>query len=368
MSRTMNVAIAASAIALAGSCVAGTSANAADGAGGRASATTTGGLISPLSVAIAANGNRYVTQNFTGQLMRQIPGKPARKIYQHPTGAEVGGVSVRAGHIRFASTKGSATFLLELRADGTARRVADLGAYEKKANPDRNVQYGFRNLDAECAASFPENGVPAKYTGIVESHPYATAQAADGTTYIADAAANAVLAVSPTGKVRTVAVLPAVPLKVTAEYAGQAGIPNCAVGRYNWFEPVPTDVEIGANGLLYVSSLPGAEANLGPAGSVYTVNPHTGRVVKRAGNLLAPTGIAVSPTGAVFVAELFGGRIARIAPGATAAHTFQQTMLPGDVEWSPRGIFASTNVLSGLSGQPNDPPAGTLQKYALPGR
>ena len=41
---------------------------------------------------------------------------------------------------------------------------------------------------------------PAQYTGIVESHPYGSA--IDGsTTYVADAAANAILSVNGKGKV-----------------------------------------------------------------------------------------------------------------------------------------------------------------------
>ena len=70
----------------------------------------------------------------------------------------------------------------------------------------------------------------------------------------------------------------------------------------------------------------------------------------------------------MFVSELFGQRISRFAPGSMTARTFVQALFPGSVEWSPRGVFATTNVLSGLSGEPGDVPAGTLQKYALPGR
>lgn len=375
MLRTPSVARIVGGIALAGACLAtavtpaGAVATADERAAGPGSPVATG-LFSPLSVAVADNGNRYFSQNFAGILNIQRPGKPVRKLYQHPTGGEVGAVSVRDGAVRFATTNGSRTFLWGIRPGGSPRRIADLSAYEVKGNPDRKVTYGFRGIDAGCADQFPEQGMPPVYQGIVESHPYATTQAANGTTYVADAAANAILAVGPGGNVRTLAVLPAAPLTVGADFAEQAGMPNCAVGRTYHFEGVPTDVEIGPNGMLYVSTLPGGpeDGSLGAAASVFKVHPRTGKVTKLAGGLVSATGLAVSPTGAVFVAELFAGRIARIAPGASQPGTFAQVMLPGDVEWTPRGIFATTGVLTGLSGEPGDVPNGTLRRFPLPGR
>ncbi|RNL63681.1 ScyD/ScyE family protein [Nocardioides marmoriginsengisoli] len=365
MSRTTTLPAALGVIALAGACLTAAGPVSASAARAEAPVTTAAGLFSPLSVAVAPNGTRYFSENFAGVLKRQKPGTKPRVVYRAKPGVEVGAVSERRGKVRFALSKDQKLAqLMELGRNGKARKVADLGAYETKRNPDRGITYGFRGIDAECAAQFPE-GPPASYRGIVESHPYATAQAAGGTTYVADAAANAVLAVGKSGRIRTVAVLPPAPLKVSAEFAEMAKMPACAVGRTYHFESVPTDVEVGPGGILYVSTLPGGpeDGSLGAAASVYKVNPRTGKVGKVAGGLVSATGLAVSPSGNVFVAELFGGRIVRIPAGASKGYTFAQVSMPGDVEWTRRGIFATTNVLTGLSGQPGDVPKGSLVRF-----
>ena len=59
---------------------------------------------------------------------------------------------------------------------------------------------------------------------------------------------------------------------------GTVEAPACVVGEEYAFEPVPTDVEFGPDGWLYVSSLPGGpeDASLGARGAVFRVNPWTG--------------------------------------------------------------------------------------------
>jgi hypothetical protein len=362
MNRKTTVPAALGVLALAGTCLAAGPAQSAPAAPA-APRTVTSGLLSPLSLAVASDGTRYFSQNFAGILHRQVPGKKPTIVYRSKGGAEVGGVSERNGTIRFAVTKSDGkTYLATLGTKGRARVVANLSAFEKRVNPDRGVTYGFRGLDSSCAAQFPAEQ-PATYRGIVESHPYATAQVA-GTTYVADAAGNSILAVRK-GKVRAVAVLPPAPLKVTAGFAEQAQLPACAIGKTAWFEGVPTDVEVGPNGMLYVSSLPGGpeDGSLGAGASVYRIDPRTGKVVKIAGGLVSATGLAVSPRGGVYVAELFRGRVAGIAPGSHTVRTFANAALPGDVEWTPRGIFATTNVLTGLSGQPGDVPRGAVVRF-----
>lgn len=365
MSRSITFTSAVGALAVVGAGLAAVATSPAEAASERAGASSTiaRGLLSPLSVAVGADGTRYFTQNFAGVLHKQRPGKKVRVLYTSKNHAEVGAVSERDGTVRFATTNGSRAFLMGIRPGGSPRRIADLSGYETRANPDRKVTYGFVDLPTDCAAQFPADGMPPSYQGIVESHPYATTQTADGTTYVADAAANAILAVRPSGKVRTVAVLPATTLTVNASFAEQAQLPECAVGQRYRFEGVPTDVEIGPRGRLYVTTLPGGpeDGSMGAAASVYRINPKTGAVRKIAGGLVSATGLAVTPRGDLLVSELFPGRITRIHAGAKS--TFAATPFPGDVEWSRSGVFATTNVLSGLSGQPGDVPDGKVVRF-----
>ena len=78
-------------------------------------------------------------------------------------------------------------------------------------------------------------------------------------------------------------------------------VPACVAGHEYAFEPVPTDVELGPDGWLYVSSLPGGpeDPSLGARGAVFRVSPWTGHVRLWAEDILSPTGIAVSDSGDV---------------------------------------------------------------------
>ncbi|RZI86833.1 MAG: hypothetical protein EOO67_15210, partial [Microbacterium sp.] len=204
MSRIITLPVATGVVALAASCLNAPTAHSAPIQAARPAAVTTvaSGLFSPLSLEVTPNGTRYFAQSFAGTLHRQVPGKPPRTIYANKYGAEVGAVSVRDGRVRFAITgqRGSTT-LMGLGREGTPFVVANLSRFEKRQNPDAKVTYGFRGLPSECAAQLPD-GQPASYAGIVESHPYASAQNARGTTYVADAAGNSILSVGPRGAVR----------------------------------------------------------------------------------------------------------------------------------------------------------------------
>ena len=332
------------------------------------------GLLTPLSAAVTPNGTTYVTSNFGSQLLKVVPGRAPVVVYQDPNGYEVGGVSVSGFSVRFTVTETDQStnenvdsWLMQLGPHGTARQIADIHAYEAAANPDHGTTYGFRSIDATCAANWPtaDDG-PATYTGLVDSHPYATTQVG-GWTYVADAGANAVFLVSPSGRVTTVATLPAIPTTLTAEEVSGMGLDSCFVGTTYWFEPVPTDVELGPHGALYVSSLPGGPEGpeLGARGSVFTINPFTHRARQVVRGFVGATGVAVAPNGTLYVAELFGNKIDRVrltrfGPYVT---TLARATAPGAVEWTPWGIAATINVLSGTD--PGTTPAAQLVKYGF---
>ncbi|QWF21150.1 ScyD/ScyE family protein [Nocardioides sp. LMS-CY] len=318
------------------------------------------GLLSPLSIAVDGT-DVYVTQNFGGSLQLLRPGKQPKTLYTATKrGAEVGAVSARRGTVTFAVSESdkdgnyTATRLLRIAGSGKATPVANLLAYERKANPDGDVTYGVRGLADDCAAQWPADGPPASYPGIVDSHPYATTTV-KRTTYVADAAMNAILAVSPQGKVRTVAVLPGVPTEITAGFAEEQGLPQCAVGLDYYFESVPTDVEVGPDGSLYVSSLPGGpeDPSMGARGQVFRVHPKSGKVSRVAGGLVSPVGVAVADNGDVYVSQLFSGAIAKIKKGSDRASTVRRLSMTGDVEVRGTMLFATTDVLPPKGKKPN---------------
>lgn len=331
--------------------------------------TIVDGLVSPLSTAIDVGGARYVTENFAGVLKKVTHKGKTTTLYTAPVGEqgpnEVGGVSAFLGEVRFTETTPGGSLLKKVDRRGKVSTVADLGAHEAAKNPDGKTTYGITDLPASCAAQW-ELPIPVTYQGEVYSHPYATLTTPLGTV-VADAGANAILTVDRHGKVRTLAVLPAQKTKLTEAAVG-LGIPSCAVGYTYGFEAVPTDVELGPDGWLYVTLLPGGpeDASLGARGSVVKVNPLTGAVRTVVGGLLSATGLAVSPKGDIYIAELFANRISVLKRGATTPVVFRETVLPAAVEWTPRGILATTHALVGLGGAPGEeptPPGGKLEFF-----
>ena len=323
------------------------------------------GLLSPLSAAVGDDGTAYVSSNFAGQILKVRPGKSPKVVYTDPNGYEVGGLSVHDGVVTFVVTRSNretfentGSWLKRLYPSGKVKTVADLHAYEKKRNPDGHTSYGFRKSDPACDAKWPaEIGAPASYKGGVDSHPYATATR-KGSTYVADAGGNSILSVSSWGHVKTVATLPGIPYTFTAEVVEGFGLDPCFVGRTYYFEGVPTDVETGPDGRLYVSSLPGGPEGpeLGSRGSVFKIDARTGHQKQIARGFLGATGVAVSPHGTIYVAEMFGNKITAVRHGHRWTKASPPT--PGAVEWTKWGVVATTDVLSGTDG--TSPPAGQL--------
>ena len=281
---------------------------------------------SPLSLAVAKDGSAYVTANFAGMLWHVAKGQPPEILYQtKEKNAEVGGVSRYQNTLTFTIT-GKNKVIKQSVNGGKATTLADVGKYEETKNPDADVTYGLQGATPECAAQWPvKEAGPPTYTGIVDSHPYATYTTADG-VYVAEAAGNGILWVDNNGKIKTVALLPPTSFTITAEAAEGLGIPACAVGLDYWFEPVPTDVELGPDGWLYVSSLPGGpeDGSTGAIGRVYKVNPKSGKVKLVADGFISTVDVAVAGNGDVFVAELFTGVIKRIKAGSSKAKPFVQ--------------------------------------------
>ena len=210
------------------------------------------------------------------------------------------------------------------------RIYADTLAFERKKNPDKVNTYGIKNPSACVVQAFQDAGFgdPTAAPGAVDSHAYSVL-AHKGSWIVADAGANVLFRVSDKGRISTLSVLPPQPLKVTADMAKNLGFPDCVANVTYVFEPVPTDVEVGRDGYLYVSTLPGGPESpvLGARGAVYKVHPHSGKATKVAGGFLGATNLALGKHGEIYVSELFGGKISKYSHGRTS--TFAE--LPGVV-------------------------------------
>ena len=320
-------------------------------------------LLSPLSLAVAEDGTIFVAQNFASTITRIASDGGVAPFYADEGQREVGALSVDGDVLTFATTGADGAKVYTLSPDpegGHAQdEVADLGAFERAANPDKSKTYGIIGLSKSCTKQVPKAYRP--YKGIRESHPYASTSA-DGVTYVADAGANTILAVDE-GVVSAVAVLPHTNIKITKKNRPVfEGVPKCAIGKTFRAEGVPTDVEVGPDGTLYVTSLPGGpeDPRMGANGSVYRIDPQSGKVTKVESRLTSPTGIAVAPDGTRYVAMLFGGKVVVTPPGGKRS-LFAAVAAPGDVEYAD-GVLYVTDTGFGPTGAT---PTGTVLKYPI---
>lgn len=317
-------------------------------------------LAAPFNLAVA-RGTVYVADgglNLVGKLKR---GGDLVTLAADQPGAS--GIEVRGRKVAFTTTvttpgtfENSASGLTIWGPKGK-RAYVDLYAYEQANNPDQVNHYGVDNpsqcvIDALTAAGFP-----VSYTGALDSHAYSVAADRRG-WIVADAGSNTLLRVSGKGHVRTLAVLPPQPAVITAEAAAALQLPACVAGVTYNFEPVPTDVEVGRNGQLYVTTLPGGpeSAALGARGALWRVNPVTGRAKLVTGGLLGATNLAIGKRGTIYVAEFFAGRIAKVSGGKVKGYLD----LPGvvAVETGRRGALWAATMGN------EDPPApGTIVRF-----
>lgn len=313
--------------------------------------TVADGLITPLSLAVSEDGTVYVSQNFVGVLTRVAPGGETSVVYENPDGSEVGAVSATGEDVTFATTGGThrqpTADLWQISGEGDPVRLANLYRFEKQNNPDSVRRYGLR-AGERCLSKVPRFLRP--YSGRVESHPYATALG-EGVTYVADAAGNSILAVTDAG-VSAVASLPATKVTVTRKMKREFDLHKCVIGKTYRSEGVPTDVELGPDGNLYVTSLPGVPGEGLPTGRIYKINPADGSLTKEADGLVSPVGLAISPTGTAYISQLFASTILEVPFGGEPT-TFAEVPFPGDVEFRNGHVYATETDLTNEGGPPD---------------
>jgi hypothetical protein len=302
--------------------------------------TISSAFVGPLQFAVDGH-NVVVADNFTSTL--SIVGQPTPLVVgpDPSTGGDIGGVAVdpNTHQVAYTTSNGDHSYTtFTIVHSGGKNLTVNLAAFEKKYNPDQINHYGGIQTTNACVLNtLSAAGVLANYTGLVDSHPYAVAALGNGAFAIADAGGNDLLKVDKWGHISVLSVLPPQPEKITAAVAAANQLPSCMVGLTYNAEPVPTDVEVGPHGQLFVTTLPGALD--GAFGSVYAIGPH-GISIKVAGGLTEATNLAIDPVGHIYVAELGSGQIAEIVNGKP----YPVISLPdvAAVEWANGHLYAST--------------------------
>jgi hypothetical protein len=333
------------------------------------------GLVSPLHLAVGTARSVYVSQDFAATLSR-MDRHGVDDIYVGDEGWDVAGVETRGTTTFFLESVGAGMGVAEnldghlnaITKRGDVRTIANFADYERRFNPDGGQDYGLGpEASADCVAEAtppePGQGPPPRYKGVIDSHPYALAVRGN-TAFVADAGMNAILSVDlRNGHISTVAVLPPRPATISAGAAALLQAPGCAGSVYA-FEPVPTDVEFGPDGWLYVTSLPGGpeDESLGARGAIFKINPWSGETKLWADGIVSPTGLAVANNGDMYVASLFGGEILKLSCWNKDRSVFLAVDQPADVEVQGRTLYATVNGLSGAPAGPGAaPPAGPFE-------
>ncbi len=319
----------------------------------------TDGLVGPLSLTDGNRSTVYVSQAFAGTIEALRRGERTTVVTAPAAGVELGSLSTKGSRLYYTESAGAGSpdfdsHLLVRKHDRT-ERLADLGAHERAENPDGGVTYGFtEQLDADCAAQLPPFIPAGPYQGGEDSHPYASTPWGDR-VLVADAGSNAIFSVDRRGDVETFAVLPPAPIEVTAEVAAAVGLPACTAGSTFLAESVPTDVEVGKDGWVYATSLPGgAEGPGAPAvGAVFKIHPKSGAVELVARGFVGATNLAIGDRGEIYVTELFANRVSVLARGASTPQTFLELPLPAAVEVDGKTLYVTTEALPGEDAPPS---------------
>jgi LPXTG-site transpeptidase (sortase) family protein len=200
---------------------------------------------------------------------------------------------------------------------GVAQKVADLGAYERANNPNKDD---------------------------VNSNLYGMTLGADGNLYVADAGGNCAYKVVPASGTLSVAAcfgtLPAPPPPPGAPTPGPNDPPAPTT-----IQPVPTGVVAGKDGSIYVGflALEGLGANVA---KVVKIAPD-GTVSDAAAGFNAITSLAAGPDGNLYVTELTvgfdpqtgpkPGQVTRVLPNGTKQVVASGLVAPNGVDFDKAG-------------------------------
>jgi len=214
-----------------------------------------------------------------------------------------GAPGARAGLGEFGPLLGT---LMAIAPSGTPRVVSDVAAFEATANPAG---------------------------GPIDSNPYGLLSEPGG-HLVTDAGGNDLLAVSPSGGVSLVTTFSPLP----------------APPPFGQSDPVPTEVERGPDGALYVSQLSGVPFLAGAAGIYRVVPGQTPQLY--AGGFKTITDFTWAPDGSLYVLQYATspvffdgpGALIRVAPDRTRTTVTMSLFHPTGVAVGPDGaLYVSNN-------------------------
>lgn len=87
------------------------------------------------------------------------------------------------------------------------------------------------------------------------------------------------------------------------------------------------------------------DQSLGARGAVYQIDTKTGSVKQIASGLLGATNLAVGPRRAIYVSEIFAGRVSKIGDDGKP-ETVVKLPMPSGLEYHRGKLYVSYNVLS----------------------
>ena len=256
--------------------------------------TITSGLDGPFGVDVQAGGRALIAEGVAGQVTSvDLRSGAKRTVISGLTGPA--GVASHGGRIYVVLGAGGgedgaplpppsayppAAVLVADKNGKRLRVLADLMAYERKHNPDRQVQFDPAGKPYD-ALSNPFSMIATKW-GLL----------------IADGGANDVLKVNPrTGKISTFFVPPTAKTAECRKPGAQSnpGTVGC--------DSVPTGVAV-QGGHVYVSTL-GAEKP--GAAAIFKLDGRTGKVLRVWRGFTSLTGVAVAPNGTLYASEVLFG-------------------------------------------------------------
>lgn len=298
-------------------------------------------LAAPFSLAVDGQQRVLVADGGTGTIGQLRPDGGITPVVEGVPG--LAGIATRGAWLAYASSVqepgGEEAPIvasgLNIRTPKGATVYADLHAYEWAHNSDAGNTYGVTDPDS-CLAGAPG----MSYTGALDAHAYNVASW-KGDWLVADAGANAIMKVTDSGQISTLAVLPPIPVTITGQLAGMLGLPDCAIGTTYDVEPVPTGIAVGQGGELYVTTLPGFPGMVASQGALWRLDPATGAVTKLASGLSMPTSIATSGR-SIYISELAGAGVSEYRDG----HVSPLAALPGalSVATSPNGTVWAASM------------------------